>query len=283
MSQHQAAPAAPAAPGRDAQLTELRALARRYVQVAAAAERVGTDAALIEEQQFAVHVAMRLAQLLELMPATPVPTGKPARALPRVPPPQQVRAIDCTADDIAELLQVGDRVFVRRHHGGIATWDVATVTRRYPHNPLVYAGSVEVTTVFGEVFTIDRGGTLYRPPRDTEGWSLVPLTPAYGSQVTLSAVAEGLAPQVGEWLVTEILSHLSSIGLHGVRITAPSTRMLSARRVNVYASDGKTLLSEAELADLLQERFPQPVRAQPRGDWLRMARRSAGLRDSREQ
>ncbi|WP_433463957.1 hypothetical protein [Spirillospora sp. CA-128828] len=258
---------------------ELRSLAARFVKVAAAASRGGTDAAFVEQQHFAVHIAMRLARLLGLMPATLDPAGptvEPVGVLRPVPPVQQVRVVACTPDDITELLQVGDRVFVRRQHGGIESWDDARMTRRYSHNPVMHSGSAEVTTVFGEVFTIVPGGTLHRPPRDGEGWALVPLTPAYGSQVTLSAVAEGLGPQVGVWLADEVRSHLRSIGVGSVRVAAQSTRMLSARRVDVYTADGKTLQGEAELADLLRSEFPSPVTVRQRRDWLQMARRMAG-------
>lgn len=103
----------------------------------------------------------------------------------------------------------------------------------------------------------------------------MPLTPAYGSQVTLSVVAEGLGPQVGAWLVDQVRSQLLGIGVRSVRAVAQSTRLISTRRVDVYGPDGRTVRGEAELADLLRVEFPNQVTTRPRRDWLEMARRKA--------
>jgi hypothetical protein len=252
----------------EAQWTQLREMSSRFAELALVANRTDTDAAWGTMQAAAGHVALALARMLGLLPATDDPDG-PAAApvgwLRPLPPPQQVRAVKCTATDILDVLQVGDQVFLQARYAGIETYDEATVTARSEPGH-----GVQVTTVFGVPHTVHHPGVLYRPPRDGERGATVPLTPAYGTQATITATAPGVGPELAEWLANVLRHHLSRIGVTSIAVHDGDGRLVSARRADVYSPDG-TLWGENEVTDLISVTH----RERPRPDWLETARQRA--------
>lgn len=166
---------------------------------------------------------------------------------------ETIKARPLTLADFEDgTIAKGTEVYWRREHAGDVTWDPATVERfnqpQITTTPNSFGslqqetgdgrwftsvGSLSVASVYGTTATFAphrSGEEVYIA--DEEGEE-IPLTPAYGSMVSLTVTMPGVSPEEAEEALGAFMR-----GLASGRVKTLKARPLADRRVNIYDNDG---------------------------------------------
>ena len=166
---------------------------------------------------------------------------------------ETIKARPLTLADFEDgTIAVGTQVYWRREHAGDITWDPATVERfnkpeivTEPNRNRLQVetgdgrwfssvGSLSIASVYGTTTTFAprrSGEEVYIA--DEEGEE-IPLTPTYGSLVTLTVSMPGVSPEEAEEALRYFMKNFSD----RARVKTLTARPLADRRVNVYNNDG---------------------------------------------